>query len=210
MAKTNIEDKGKVKFRFVEFELEGLNSTIEESIKNIVHSMNRGSGTVQRVLPPKSTNPLVLPSNGNTGDAAYSEEEPTDSEINESADEPKLNAATSSGSKLRRYTQPTFLNNLDLDSGPLPFKTFAEKQNPKSDNRKYLVIAAWLKKNRNLEVISTDHVYTCNQKMGWRTQKDVGQPFRYMKKKSYFDPAGRNQWNLTHIGLDQLNSPEEE
>jgi hypothetical protein len=46
--------------------------------------------------------------------------------------------------------------------------------------------------------------------MGWKTQKDVGQPFRYMRKRSYFEAAGRNQWKITHIGLDQLNATEEE
>jgi hypothetical protein len=208
MAKMQIEDKGKVKFRFVEFELEGLNSTIEESIKNIVHSMSRGTGTVQRVLPQKPASHSVLPGNGNPDAAPTMDEEVAETGIEETVEEPTVNSP--SGPKLRRYTQPDFLSNLDLDSGPLPFKTYAEQQNPKSDNRKYLVIAAWLKKNRNLEVISTDHVYTCNQKMGWRTQKDVGQPFRYMKKRSYFDPVGRNQWKLTHIGLDQLNVAEEE
>ena len=208
MAKMHIEDKGKVKFRFVEFELEGLNSTIEESIKNIVHAMSRGTGTVQRVLPQKPASHSVLPGNGNADAAPTMDEEVAETGIEETVEEPNVNSG--SGPKLRRYTQPDFLSNLDLDSGPLPFKTYAEQQNPKSDNRKYLVIAAWLKKNRNLEVISTDHVYTCNQKMGWRTQKDVGQPFRYMKKKSYFDPVGRNQWKLTHIGLDQLNLAEEE
>src|SRR5580658_3949057 len=124
MAKINVEDKGKVKFRFVEFELEGLNSTIEESIKSIVHSMNRGSETLQRMLPQKSASPLVLPSNGNTDGAPYLEEEPVDSEAGVPDDESKSSSSPSAGSKLRRYTQPKFLSNLDLDSGPLPLKTF--------------------------------------------------------------------------------------
>lgn len=105
---------------------------------------------------------------------------------------------------------PKFLSELNLDSGDMPFKTFAEQHAPKSDNRKYVVIAAWLKKYRDADTISTDHIYTCNQKLGWRSQKDVGQPFRSMKQKSYFEPAGRNQWKITHIGLDLLKTTEEE
>lgn len=212
MGKIQVDDKGKVKFRFIEFELEGLNSTIEESIKNIVHSMNRGGPTAQRQLPSRagSTSQSVMPHNGASegADVPLELDSQLDLELEESSQESKT--AGGSSSKLRRYTQPTFLNDLDLDSGATPFKTYAEKQNPKSDNRRYLVIAGWLKKQRNLDVISPDHVYTCNQKMGWRTQKDVGQPFRYMKRKSYFDAPGRNQWKLTHIGLDQLDKPEEE
>jgi hypothetical protein len=138
------------------------------------------------------------------------EPEPQDTEAAET-EEQLEETKTPRSREPRRYTQPKFLSELDLDSGSLSFKDFAEQQGPKSDNRKYLVIAAWLKKNLNIDVISPDHVYTCNQKMSWRTQKDVGQPFRYMsKKKSYFEAAGRNQWRLTHVGLDQLNAAEEE
>ena len=35
--------KGKVKFRFVEFELEGSNATLQESLRNIAASITRGS-----------------------------------------------------------------------------------------------------------------------------------------------------------------------
>lgn len=203
------EDKGKVKFRFVEFELEGLNSTIEESIKSIVQSMNRGSGNAQRVLSAKPANQRTLSANGEAEANGDVIEEPV--ELVDDAEATEETKSSATGPKEpRRYTQPRFLSDLDLDSGPVSFKTYAEEQNPKSDNRKYLVIAAWLKKHRGLEIISTDHIYTCNQKMSWKTQRDVGQPFRYMKKRSYFDPAGRNKWKLTHVGLDQLSSAEEE
>lgn len=207
MAKNPPEDKGKVKFRFVEFELEGLNSTIEESIKSIVQSMNRGSTTPYRIMSVSKPVTKVLPA-GENGHLEV-EPEPQDmegAEIEEQFEETK----TQQSKEPRRYTQPKFLSDLDLDSGSPSFKEFAEQQAPKSNSRKYLVIAAWLKKNRNTDVISPDHIYTCNQKMGWKTLKDVGQPFRYMKRKSFFDTPGRNQWKLTHIGLDQLNTAEEE
>lgn len=204
-----LDDKGKVKFRFVEFELEGLNSTIEESIKNIVHSMSRTSTTPTRVLQAKPAAPAALPAAAGNGDENLDPEQEAALET-ETAEEGVQASSPSRPKNLRRYTVPKFLSELDLDSGDLPFKTFAEQQAPKSDNRKYIVVAAWLKKYRATDTISSDHIYTCNQKMGWKTQKDVGQPFRYMKKKSYFEPDGRNQWKITHIGLDLLNTTEEE
>jgi hypothetical protein len=218
MAKNDrpFEDKGKVKFRFVEFELEGLNSTIEESIKSIVHSMNRGSLPPARTISPspKTANPTILPPGKDNGDAEVVTQpeyvQDIESAEEETAEEVPTSRPGASKTTLRRYPIPEFLSALDLDTGNPSFKAFAEEQGPKSDNRKYLVVAAWLKKNRSLDVITTDHIYTCNQKMGWKTQKDVGQPFRYMKKKSYFETAGRNQWRITHIGLDQLESPESE
>jgi hypothetical protein len=208
MAKNQPEDKGKVKFRFVEFELEGLNSTIEESIKSIVHSMNRGSSAPVRIVGTNKPTPQLssVPA-GDNGHAETELETESIEEVDETTEDTK--ATTAQAGKVRRYTVPTFLKELDLDSGDVPFKKFADERNPQSDNRKYIVIAAWLKKYRNLDVITPDHVFTCNQKMGWKTQRDVGQPFRYMRKKSYFDPSGRNQWTITHVGLDQLTQPEE-
>ncbi len=201
------DDRGKVKFRFVEFELEGLNSTIEETVKNIVHSMGRTSVMQTRVLPERSPGSAALAHANGDG----SEELGAEADLVEADPPSEASAAAPTKPRgQRKYTVPSFMSDLDLDSGDLPFKAFAEQQAPRSDNRKYLVIAAWLKKHRALDEISTDHVYTCNQKMNWKTQKDVGQPFRYMKKRSYFEAAGRNQWRITHIGLDQLNTTEEE
>jgi hypothetical protein len=207
MAKTFSEDKGKVKFRFVEFELEGLNSTIEESIQNIVNSMSRGATPQFRAV--SSTKPLIQgPAGAGENGHAETEFQPQDGEIEQDDSGEEVRSPSPKGP--RHYTMPKFLSTLDLDSGNPSFKTFAEQQNPKSDNRKYIVIAAWLKKNRNIDVVSTDHIYTCNQKMGWKTQRDVGQPFRQLRKKSYFEAGGRNQWIITHVGLDQLNSAEVE
>jgi hypothetical protein len=207
MSKIQLEDKGKVKFRFVEFELEGLNSTIEESIKSIVQSMNRASNAPLRAVVPKkpalhlNPGPDTADGQGDTDHEMENREE-----MDETTEE---RGGSEQTGKQRRYTNPTFLTEVDLDSGPVPFKQFVEEHKPESDNRRYIVIATWLKRYRTLDVITPDHIFTCNQKMGWKTQRDIGQPFRYMKKKSYFDPAGRNQWSITHVGLDQLSVPEE-
>lgn len=208
MPKNQFDDKGKVKFRFVEFELEGSNSTIEDSIKSIVSSMNRAPiGPVRTVPPNKQTLQISSPTGNENGQV---EDLPMDESQTEDADEPREESrGEGTPGKPRKYTVPKFLKDLDLDSGTVSFKKFADEQKPESDNRKYIVIAAWLKKHRNLDVITPDHIYTCNQKMAWKTQRDVGQPFRQMKKKSYFDAAGRNLWSITHVGLDQLGTPEE-
>jgi len=166
-----------------------------------------------RTLTTRRTTPAALPPGNGDGhldldperEATLEEETAEEQTAEEQAAGPARPRAP------RKYTVPTFLSELDLDSGDMPFKTFAEQQAPKSDNRKYIVIAAWFKKYRDIDAITSDHIYTGNQKMGWKTQKDVGQPFRYMyKKKSYFEAAGRNQWRITHIGLDLLNTPEAE
>src|SRR5580692_6348226 len=86
MPKQPPDDKGKVKFRFVEFELEGLNSTIEESIKTIVQSMNRGSSAPARVItthkPPAQI--TSAPESGNGHSDIQPEELEVESEVEDS------------------------------------------------------------------------------------------------------------------------------
>ncbi len=116
--------KGKVKFRFVEFELEGLNSTIEESIKNIVHSMSRSSTVTTHVLPAKPAVPAALtPADGDGHENLGSEREAA---LETDTAEEDVQASAPAGRKNpRRYTVPKLLSDLDLDSGDMPFKTFA-------------------------------------------------------------------------------------
>ena len=199
------EERGKVRLRFVEFELEGLSSTIEESIKSLVGSMNRANGgslpNQQRTSGLPRTAKVVA-SNGtdNPEDAVQgSLELDVDSDTlgteESSSDRPKTP---------RHYTQPEFLEDFDLDSGEKPFKVYATEIGPETDNHRYLVIAAWSKQCRGLELITNDHVYTCYQKMGWKSQRDIGQPFRKMKRASLFQNPARGQWKITHIGLDRV------
>jgi uncharacterized protein YjhX (UPF0386 family) len=42
--------------------------------------------------------------------------------------------------------------------------------------------------------------------MNWTSQKDVGQPFRQMKRKGLFENTGKGQWEITHIGLDRVKT----
>ena len=201
------EERGKVRLRFVEFELEGLSSTIEESIKSIVASMNRGNAGA---LPAQQRGngsphlPRLVALNGNDGSEPAGPEK-LDEDIGPGGSQGDESAPTRTKGATR-YTQPHFLKELDLDSGEKPFKDYANDLHPETDNDRYLVIASWLKLFRSLDSITIHHVYTCNQKMGWTSQKDVGQPFRQLKRKSMFINSRKGQWEITHIGLDRARS----
>lgn len=199
------EERGKVRLRFVEFELEGLSSTIEESIKSIVGSMNRAGAaalpTHQRANGSLASPKLAKTETHDNAESSGAEQFEMDLETEES-DGDQNPPATAKGP--RRYTQPRFLEDFDLDGGEKPFRAFAEEISPETDNHRYLVIAAWAKRYRDLESITADHVYTCYQKMSWKSQKDVGQPFRKMKTASLFQNPSRGQWKITHIGLDRV------
>lgn len=198
------EERGKVRLRFVEFELEGLSSTIEESIKSIVGSMNRASaGAFPISHRPNAAIPVtrMAERDGHEDSAMNGSEQLETPMDNEQSAGDQLTPSTKTP---RHYTQPTFLKDFDLDGGEKPFKLFAQEINPETDNHRYLVIAAWCKRYRSLASITIDHAYTCYQKMGWKSQKDVGQPFRKMKRSSLFDNPSRGQWEITHIGLDRV------
>jgi uncharacterized protein YjhX (UPF0386 family) len=201
------EERGKVRLRFVEFELEGLSSTIEESIKSIVGSMNRASGGALPAAQRTSQTPQLTrlaPANGNDGSEQVGQEE---FEGDSGSDESTGDRSSSTTPKApKQYTQPKFLEAFDLDSGEKPFKSYVTEIGPETDNHRYLVIAAWAKQYRSLESSTIDHAYTCYQKMGWKSQKDVGQPFRKMKRSSLFQNPARGQWKITHIGLDRVRN----
>ena len=208
MSKTGRgEERGKVRLRFVEVELEGLSSTIEESIKSVVSSMNRstvGSVPTPQRINGSPHNPKILSANGDGG----SEEAAQGSlDFDTSSDDSQGDESAPTRPKgPTRYTQPKFLKDLDLDSGEKPFRDYATEHSPDTDNHRYLVIASWLKLYRNIDSITIHHVYTCFQKMNWTSQKDVGQPFRQMKRKSLFENSEKGQWEITHIGLDRVKT----
>lgn len=201
------EERGKVRLRFVEFELEGLSSTIEESIKSIVGSMNRASaGTLpaQQRGNGSPEAPRLVAATGNDGSQPAG---PETIEEDIGPDGSQGGEAVPTRPKgATRYTQPHFLKEVDLDSGEKPFRDYATELHPETDNDRYLVIASWLKLFRSLDLITIHHIYTCNQKMGWASQKDLGQPFRQLKRKSMFINSGKGQWEITHIGLDRARS----
>jgi hypothetical protein len=61
--------------------------------------------------------------------------------------------------------------------------SFAQKANPKSHLKRYLVVAAWFKEHRNVDAITSDHVYTCYRFLKWPLDiSDFAQPLRDLKR----------------------------
>jgi hypothetical protein len=198
------DDRGKVKFRFVEFEMEGGSANLEQTIKNIAHAIISGNAPMRTQIPQRQINQAAPPPDPNGAGEREVEVEhemidPTaaDGDGTGGPQGPRTTAK-------RKYTAPTFLQELDLDTAP-SLKGFVDEYGPSSDNERYLVIAAWFKQHRGLDAIGIDHIYTAFQKIGRKSQKDIGQPFRWMmRNKSYFTSSQRGMFAITHIGLDEL------
>jgi hypothetical protein len=196
------EDKAKVKMTVIHFETESDNATLQENIRAIAHTLTRALATPQRVvyaLPQlpggNSTDTEIAPEVGEQ-DVIDAEEVPPSS-----APKPK------GGSRQYRTPQPL---DIDLTSGDVPLKAFLEQKKPDGDVKRYLAIAYWLKKYRDINEVTMDHAYTCYRHMGWQVPKEAGQPFRTMKTKSYGwvkSGTASTTLSVSVMGIQTLNLP---
>lgn len=192
---------GKGKVTFAVFQLEGSDETLQDVLKVFEQAMNRLSppAPARQQLPPY-TPPAI--GAGQANGVAAEDAEYVEVDEGEAGDEATL--ARRSGP--RKYTNPNFLSELELNTEDTPFKEFCNERDPQTVNEKYLLCAAWLTRHGGVSVFENDHIYTCFQAMHWKSQKDIGQPLRSMKKQSYFENPSRATWKITHVGLDAADA----
>lgn len=207
MAKTRDtaprDSKGKV--TFVMFQVEGDDETLQQGFRAMEHAFQR-LGAPARTHIPAAPIVNLLPKDERP-DAVQVEGENTEQEMEPEYTAPgDASGDSHKASKPRKYTQPKFLSDLELTAGQESFKNYAATKDPKSDNQKYLIIARWLQQHKNIDAVTIDHIFTCFQAMKWPSQKDVGQPLRFMtKNNSYFEKNGKG-WKLTHVGGDAADA----
>jgi hypothetical protein len=201
VAKTDREDKAKVKFRVIEFELEGGNAAVQDSMRNLAAAITRGSRPGHPALTAKS---VASTANGSSAPPADEDDQvelfPQDPEPTE-AEEPA--AQESKQRSQRTYATPEVID-IDLTGGEMPLKTFCDQKAPDSDLTKYLVIAAWLKEYRQIESVGINHIHTCYRHMGWFTPKDTPQPMRDLKRRAWFNKTGRSEYAINHVGMNEV------
>lgn len=97
-------------------------------------------------------------------------------------------------------------NIIDIEmNNEVSLATFAQNKDSKSQHKKYLIAATWLKEHRNIDAISSDHIYTCFRSIGWPTNiLDFAQPLRELKSKKYFTSPEKGLYAINHIGLDYV------
>jgi len=172
-------EKGKIKIRFFEVELEGSDETLLESVRSATSLANRGAAP----RPMKQITAPAREGNGGSGAGAPTEESVIVDE--EATDSPPVEAPSSRTKKPRHYRAPNVLD-LDLKSGPVPLESFFQSKQPGDTMKQYLVIAAWLKEHRNTSRVNVDHIYTCLKALGLGAQRDVAQPLRSGKSLGYY------------------------
>lgn len=93
---------------------------------------------------------------------------------------------------------------IDMNS-TVSLASFAQGKDSKSQNKKYMIAAAWLKECRNIDAVNGDHIFTCFKSLGWSTAiADFTQPLRVLKATyKYFDKSDKG-YEINHIGLDHV------
>jgi hypothetical protein len=193
----NIAEKGRVKFRFLEFELDGSDHTLQESLKSIAAAISRGPSGQKLIASPGR-----IESEETESIEASDLQEATEKD-SAKADESQSRPASSRSAGTPRT--PKVLD-LDLKKGPVTLEEFCKKKNPTGDNQKYLAIAHWLKENLNIIEVSMDHVHTCYRTMGWHTPKDASGPLRAMKRSGWFQKGKEvGTYSINHVGDNEVS-----
>jgi len=191
------DDRGRVKFRVIEFELDGSDSALQDAIKGLTTAISDRQKTAYKLTTGNGKAALPVSDEGvdtiETQDIAQQVEE-----ISEVQAARPRNAGNG---KPRAVARPKVID-LDLKSGDQSLKQYLETLNPETDSRRYLEIAYWFKHKRQIESIGMNHIYTAYREMGWNNvPADPLLPFRNGKNQGWFDSgAKRGEYTLNHIG----------
>ena len=198
----NAPSNSRVKVRVFEFEMDGSDDSIQDTMKTLAAAFSRGgTGTLPVSRRIKSDVPATQ-----QGDAVDGAE---DLEIedadNESIVEDVIARPPSPPKKPRKIKTYEVLIDIRFDEVTPTLSAFVASLNPKNDLKKYLVIALWFKDHLKLSEINIKHWYTAFKYLKWTIPDDPDQPIRNLrslKKLSKGKETGHSFIN--HIGEKDL------
>jgi hypothetical protein len=206
MAKTQSgpDDRAKVKFRVIEFELEGANAAVENSIKNLttVIMQKNGAAPAKPALRGHGTG-AALPAAPTVTEVAEEPENLEEQPVT-GTDEEMAGSSPAKPRGPRKVAVPEVID-IDLTSGDVPFEKYCEGKKLDRDWNKYLACAMWLKEHRDLPTVTDDHIYTMFKFMKWAYPGDVAAPLRAMKKQGWFTTPERGKYAINHLGENEVN-----
>lgn len=193
MAKRRAEECENSKITVFFTQVEGSNETLQQAMQAIMGAVVGATGG----LPParKSVaNLAVVKASRAESEGNEIEDEPIDA-VEVSA--PKVRVRTAARTQVR---SPDIVD-LDLDSSPTLEEYFKPVADTAAVNR-YILIAYWLKRNRNIEEVTVDHIFTCFKRMNWSVPSVPLQPLidAKSKKKAFGSGTSRGAYKLNHIG----------
>lgn len=205
--KANGNGAGHIKFRVIEFEIDGGNNTLAEGIKALTTALQKSPV----VLTPGTRPSLPAASKPTSTTSATVVEDDAEAaapqEETETVEPPAAEGNGSSPAKVRRAVPrtPEILNDIDFNTGTVTLKDFVAQKNPADSYEKYAVISTWYKENHALAEVTPDRIYTAYKFLGWVPPNDVAQPLRDLKSsKKWFDKGARGAYKINIIGLNKV------
>ena len=203
MAKHENAPDNKGKIKFIYFELEGSNETLQESLQTISQTLGRqvilrGQVMTQPALESGSTKALPAP------DETADYKNPGEVEV--AATPTPTPAKTKNTNTVRR---PTVLQEVEIDltGGELPLQTFFDqKGHPDSQAKQCLLISAWLKEQRHLDAINANLVYTCFRHLHLNVPEDISQNLRYGVRKKWYRRVKPGFYEIIHVGTNIVDA----
>jgi len=171
------EQVGKVKFRIIEFEVEGSDESLQDSLKTMAAALMRGNGNAPKPVKYDTAPSLnSLPDEVDAaGDAVVAEEDISDVEVSRAPAKRLTQRAP------KKITPGKIIDNVRFDDVEPGLEEFCASKKPASDLMRYLVIAYWYKHHKKISELSADHFFTAYRFMKWPVPKDISQPIRDLR-----------------------------
>ena len=188
---------------FMMFTLRGDGATMQQGFRTMAETIERVAPG-SRISTPRGSLAPALPSRT---DMVVDDERAIDGPDENPVLVPTSNSNNGSGPKAPKKPpkSPTVLPDLDCKVGYPPLADLFAKHPVEGTNKRYLVIADWLKKNKELDEVSMDHIHAGFRAMGWNTPDDAGSPLRSMLKAGWFGKGSkRGFFKINHIGEGEV------
>lgn len=196
------DQNGKMKVRIIEFELEGSDMSLQESLKSITAALSRPPVVAprlqQRLGTTRSVAEIVI------DDSSEPSEDLDQVEEIEQEAESTVSAPTTPKKQKKppRIVAPSLVD-IRFDDEKPTFAEFVEQKEPKNDMQKYLCAAFWLKTYKNVSEVGIDHMYTAYKVMAWALPTNPVQPMRELaatRDKRFSKGAEKGHYAINHIG----------
>ncbi len=201
MAKTVLKKGGSSRIRFVMVDAE-LGDGDFTAITHVIANALQQAQPARRLISAPVRSEAEPGGNGSGG----AEEPEHEAEV----EEVEGTEVTPRSTKARKFPTPKAVPDLDPNSGEMSFEEFAkQKGSPDQALKRYLLVAYWCKKYRDIEAVTQDHVYTCYKVTGWGTDiKNFAQPLRDLGR------FGRGEFKagaftINHVGealVEKMNA----
>lgn len=109
--------------------------------------------------------------------------------------------------KAQRAAKPA-PNVLDLDmTSDVSLASYVQGASPKSNIKRYLLIAAWFKEHRSVDAVTADHIYTGFRTLKWSVNiPDFSQTLRDLKAAKYMTAPERGHYAINHLGIAEVET----